>query len=255
MVERPQRSAADGGFSGLTRCSLVILGDSIVSGWGLPQGVAYPALLQRLLDRGIVDPWRVIDAGVPGDTVVQGCLRWDRDVAPAKPSLLLIAFGLNDGALRRTASDAWREDCWLAQRWHVGRAYAFARAHGLPGAEPAAGQPRTRQRLFRWGLNYLVTRARRSGSRVCLLSPTPVLPQRIDEQQYASYGRYHGLVAAVARRLGVPYLDLWQGGRRQPPPERLVGDDGVHLSAEGHRWLAGRVFQHLCEQGLLCTTH
>ena len=52
--------------------TLVVLGDSITYGWGLPYELSYPALLNRRLNEGVAGsrPWRVINAGVPGDTVL-----------------------------------------------------------------------------------------------------------------------------------------------------------------------------------------
>ncbi|MCC6405855.1 MAG: arylesterase, partial [Planctomycetes bacterium] len=53
---------------------LVCLGDSITAGYGLDPDEAYPALLQQKIDDAGL-PWRVIAAGVSGDTTAGGLRR------------------------------------------------------------------------------------------------------------------------------------------------------------------------------------
>jgi acyl-CoA thioesterase I len=86
---------------------VAFLGDSLTSGWKLPESEAYPALIGRTLrERG--RPIRVLNAGVSGDTVAQGLARLDRVLAK-KPDLLVVALGIND-ALRGQALDAAERD-------------------------------------------------------------------------------------------------------------------------------------------------
>ena len=74
---------------------IVMLGDSLTAGFGLPEDDAPPALIEeRLRGQGLnVD---VINAGVSGDTTAGGLARYDWSVASAKPDLLVIALGAND---------------------------------------------------------------------------------------------------------------------------------------------------------------
>jgi acyl-CoA thioesterase-1 len=74
---------------------LVVLGDSLTAGLGIPMTAAYPALLgQQLKERGY--SWEVVNAGVSGDTSGDGRQRvgWalEGDVR-----LLILALGANDG--------------------------------------------------------------------------------------------------------------------------------------------------------------
>ena len=80
---------------GLRAESLAILGDSLTAGYGLDESQAYPALVQQAL-RLSHPTWTVINAGVSGDTSA-GALRRVDWVLKAKPKLLLIAIGANDG--------------------------------------------------------------------------------------------------------------------------------------------------------------
>ena len=50
---------------------LMVLGDSLVAGHGLPQGEAFPDVLGRLLKKDGVDV-EIVNAGVSGDTTAGG---------------------------------------------------------------------------------------------------------------------------------------------------------------------------------------
>lgn len=74
---------------------VVFLGDSLTAGLGLGEDEAYPALVGRLLgDRGLAV--QVVNAGVSGDTSAGGLARVDW-LLSAKPAILVVALGANDG--------------------------------------------------------------------------------------------------------------------------------------------------------------
>jgi len=78
-----------------TKKVLVVFGDSISAGYGVPQGKSYPDDLQRKLDQeGYA--WRVVNLGVSGDTTQGGVARMNTAIA-AKPNLVLLELGGNDG--------------------------------------------------------------------------------------------------------------------------------------------------------------
>ena len=73
---------------------LVVLGDSLTAGLGLPPGKAFPDRLQAALRaRG----WDVdvLNAGVSGDTAADGLQRYDWAV-PADADALIVELGAND---------------------------------------------------------------------------------------------------------------------------------------------------------------
>ncbi|WMT79340.1 arylesterase [Bradyrhizobium sp. Ash2021] len=78
---------------------MVVLGDSLSAGYGLPAGAAFPVRLQKALDtKGIkVD---MINAGVSGDTASGGRDRLDWSV-PEGTDAVIVELGAND-ALRGT---------------------------------------------------------------------------------------------------------------------------------------------------------
>jgi acyl-CoA thioesterase I len=74
--------------------SLVVLGDSLTAGYGLPPGKAFPDQLQAALSARGWDV-KVVNAGVSGDTVEDGLARYDWAV-PADADALIVELGAND---------------------------------------------------------------------------------------------------------------------------------------------------------------
>ena len=77
------------------RPKIVAFGDSLTAGLGVAQEEAYPARLQRALDAAGYR-YRVINAGVSGDTTAGGVRRvqW---VLNSKPAVVVLELGANDG--------------------------------------------------------------------------------------------------------------------------------------------------------------
>lgn len=83
--------------------TLVFFGTSLTAGYGLPPVEAYPALIQERIDRAGL-PWRVVNAGVNGETSA-GALRRIDWVLRQPVDVLVIETGAND-MLRGTGPDA-----------------------------------------------------------------------------------------------------------------------------------------------------
>ncbi|MBI1245823.1 MAG: arylesterase [Alphaproteobacteria bacterium] len=75
---------------------LLLLGDSLTAGYGLPANLAFPAKLgAALATAGLkVD---VVNAGVSGDTSAGGLARLDWAMGPKAPEYAFVALGANDG--------------------------------------------------------------------------------------------------------------------------------------------------------------
>jgi len=74
---------------------IVVLGDSLTAGFGLSREDAFPARLEEAL-RAKGHGWRVIDAGVSGDTSAGGRARLDWVLADS-PEIVIVELGANDG--------------------------------------------------------------------------------------------------------------------------------------------------------------
>jgi len=85
------------GAPGVARGDAVVvaLGDSLTAGLGVAADEAFPARLEaRLKTEGYV--YRVVNAGVSGDTTAGGLRRVDW-VLRARPEVVIVALGANDG--------------------------------------------------------------------------------------------------------------------------------------------------------------
>ncbi|CAK6692583.1 GDSL-type esterase/lipase family protein [Synechococcus sp. CCY9201] len=196
---------------------LVVLGDSLVYGWGDPEhggwcerlrrhwmGLPQGPVLYNLGVRG--DGLERLSARLPAEVHCRGELRRQR------PQGILIGIGLNDTA-------------------RVGR------SDGREQLEPEA---------FLFGMQQLLREARRIAP-VLLLGLTPV-----DEavMPYAevlwfdlgSVRRYEGLLEEAAMEADVPFLPLLETLTADPRWLQWIEPDGLHLNAEGHR----QVYERVC---------
>ncbi len=233
--------------------TLVILGDSIPWGFGLPDPrAAWPVLVGEILAaRGT--PWRVVDVSIPGETSLQGWARWRRDVTPWRPQRVLIAFGLNDGHLCWTPADGRR---WRGYPIGWGRRVRLLHLVRTLAARTEAESPRSylRPRLEIEQtiivVRDLVQMARRERTLPCVLTPTPVgshfhpeWPQPVRAYQQDVYARLAAAIRRLGKEMNVPVIDLYS--RMAVQRDTWLLSDGVHLTEEGHRYVANIVAEAL----------
>lgn len=85
--------------------TIVFFGDSLTAGYGLDPDEAFPALIQRKLESA-GKAWRVVNAGLSGDTTSGGLRRLDW-ILRQKVDAIVIELGGNDG-LRGIAPELTR---------------------------------------------------------------------------------------------------------------------------------------------------
>lgn len=83
---------------------ILIVGDSISAGYGLPAGSGWANLLEQRLGAEHY-PQRVVNASISGDTTAGGRARIDALLAQYRPTVTVIELGGNDG-LRGGSLDA-----------------------------------------------------------------------------------------------------------------------------------------------------
>lgn len=83
--------------------TILVFGDSISAGYGLPRDQSWVDLLRVRLAREHPD-YRVVNASVTGETTVGGKIRLDAALARHKPRIVILELGGNDG-LRGTRSE------------------------------------------------------------------------------------------------------------------------------------------------------
>ena len=151
------------------------------------------------------------NAGVGGDTAVGAIKRLDTDVLSAKPDLVSICFGMNDAGY--TAFDQARCDEYIA------------------------------------AMTVLVAELKKAGSRVVLLTPGCVDPDRapgwMDGNVYnATLTRYAAGVKDLAAARGLPVYDIdalmldVQARAKAANPEFTMIPDAVHPNEPGQALMA-----------------
>lgn len=75
--------------------TIIALGDSLTAGYGVKEKEAYPARLEKKFHE-YGHQWRVINAGISGETSGETLARLDR-ILELKPSLVILEIGVNDG--------------------------------------------------------------------------------------------------------------------------------------------------------------
>ncbi|MDF1644413.1 MAG: arylesterase [Pseudomonadales bacterium] len=76
--------------------TLIVLGDSISAGYGIPAGSGWVDLLQQRLDTQGIE-WKVVNASISGETTKGGLARLPALLERHQPSIVVIELGGNDG--------------------------------------------------------------------------------------------------------------------------------------------------------------
>lgn len=100
--ETSASSSAGAATPARTIRTVLVIGDSITAGYGLDPDEAYPARLQEKIDAAGL-PWRVVNAGISGDTTAGGVRRIDW-LLRQPVDVFVVALGGNDG-LRGVSPD------------------------------------------------------------------------------------------------------------------------------------------------------
>ena len=109
---------------------VVALGDSLTAGLGVAADEAWPALIESRLRREGY-PYRVVNAGVSGDTTAGGLRRVDW-VLRSRPEVAVVALGANDG-LRGLATDAMESNLvTIVERLRAGGARVLVAGMQVP---------------------------------------------------------------------------------------------------------------------------
>lgn len=96
------------GWAAASQCSLLIVGDSLSSGYGLANGASWVDRLDARLKKKAPD-WQVVNASVSGDTTQNGLQRLKPALNRQHPQGVLIELGGND-ALRGTPPKVIRQN-------------------------------------------------------------------------------------------------------------------------------------------------
>lgn len=76
--------------------TILVFGDSLSAGYGLPQRSGWVTLLEKRLQAGGYD-YKVVNASISGETTVGGKNRIEGVLRKHKPEILVLQLGANDG--------------------------------------------------------------------------------------------------------------------------------------------------------------
>lgn len=183
--------------------TIAFLGDSIT------QQNLYTAFIETFLTSRLPGKdLRFYNFGWGGDTAPGGAGRYARDVAPVKPDLVLVKFGMNDGGY--TGPDEAIRGRYLA------------------------------------GQEKLADAVAASGAKQVLISPNAVDPHGFHHLQHynPSLRLFAEHLAALAQRRGIPFVDFFapflavQEKAKAGDPAFTMIPDGVHPLEVGHLVMA-----------------
>lgn len=250
-LQRGQAARAVGGNPGAEPL-VVALGDSCTL-FGKPP---YSRRLEELL-RARLPRARVLNAGVPGYSSLQG-RRWFTDeIAALEPDWVTVYFGWNDHWLSYQVPDDAVGARRLASGSAAGRALGrlrivqLARAIGTKlNAPPADRKPlRVPPEHYRVNLAAICQEAREVGARVAFITApsaiTPAMARMLRERGYvadveglaALHEIYNTASRDVAAQCGATLVDFAAAA----DPASLLTADGIHLAPAGVDELAGRL--------------
>jgi lysophospholipase L1-like esterase len=180
---------------------LVCFGNSITASGALSKGWA--TRLRTSLDATYPGQWEVMVRGVIGETSAQARSRFDREVIPFLPALVLCQFGLNDSNV-------------------------------LPGTDA----PRISLEEFGANLRFFIEEISRHGGTPVLLANHPVedrgaFPQGNERPLPENHAPYHAAILEIGRVTGTMVIDIAASFQLNGAKDYLSAD-GVHLSLAGH---------------------
>lgn len=193
------------------RETVVIYGDSIT------EQNLYAAYIESfLITRFPGKDLRIYNFGWGGDTAAGGNNRFARDVAPVKPTLVTVDYGMNDGRYTSQPDQAIREGYLAAQR-------------------------------------ELAATIKAAGARQILLTTSPIDGDRRNDKD--AYNESLALMAdgvlALGAELGVPTADIFHPMRelqarvKAADPRFCMIPDSVHPDPVGHLVMAYQVLRRL----------
>ena len=210
------------------RKTLVCFGDSLTEG---AIGASYVDILRQRLPAAV----RVVNAGMNGDTTINLLRRYQRDVVPYRPDLVVILVGLND--------------LTTVYGWPSNRAY-----YRFVKRVPLALKPALFARLYR---RLIAGLRQRTDARLALCTLTTV-GERLDDPFQVYVEAYSTVIRALAERERLPLIDL-RGAFRSALAQEPRDGPPYHIWTPLLDWatsgLSGRTYAELGERRgyrLLC---
>lgn len=230
---------------------ILSLGESSTFARRLPYEATYSARIEAELGRVDGRRVRVINAGVPGYTLLQAFTYLEEHGLALKPDAVLLYFGYNDFlsiAQRLRKDDSVGEEDlamtdretlerrrglpflvfhFLARHSNLFRVLARTEPPTLDDSRPLEGRPRVPESDRRWLLEEIRRLCAEEGIRLVVLVPW-----------YRAFEAHAPLLREFATSYGIPLVDLPRELRALPRAREEYFFDALHPTAEGHEAIA-----------------
>jgi acyl-CoA thioesterase-1 len=107
--------------------TVLIFGDSLSAGFGIPREAAWPTLLQQQYPQ-----LKIVNASISGETTAGGLRRIDAQLAQFQPKIVVLALGANDGLRGGKIDDIEQNLNDLIRRCHAAHAEVLLVGMQLP---------------------------------------------------------------------------------------------------------------------------
>jgi lysophospholipase L1-like esterase len=219
---------------------ILALGDSCTWGWRVDDAEAYPALLQRGLDREAGSGrFQVLNAGAPGYTSLQGLRFLVERGGALRPQIIIAGFLWNDAARGRDTAEELAAPTpprfvlasheFLLGHSHVYRWLQALAADDGPAAAGWRGTQRVPPERYQQNLLRIAEQARGLGARLVLV-----------DWNAQSAAEHRARLLRVAHDVDVPVV-TYDGPRF----------DSIHPTPAGHAAFADRVLGALIHARLV----
>ena len=176
--------------------TIVFFGNSLTAGYGLSPSEAFPALIQHTID-SLNLPYRVVNAGVSGETSTGGDSRIDW-ILRQPLDVFVLELGANDGL------------------------------RGIPLEQT------------RKSLQSIIDKVKAKYPKARLVLAGMQIPPNMGQEYTNEFRTIYPELAKKNQMALIPFLLKDVGGEA-----RLNQQDGIHPTAEGHRIVAGNVWEVL----------
>lgn len=226
--------------AGTTR--IMMLGDSIVFGWGVDQSKTMSVELARDLAGSDFGPVEVINTGVGNYNTAMEVEYFLKSGAALAPDIVVLNYFINDAEPTPT----YQPVPWYAKRFYAyavtGGAWDIFKRKLLGGPEWKTyyrdlyrdGQPGWA--AAQEAVKRLAAYCRAHGIRLVVTN----IPELHELKPYP-FTEVSARVAALARAEGLEYLDLLPAVEDEPPPSLWVTVPDPHPDAKAHALMARRI--------------
>jgi lysophospholipase L1-like esterase len=230
---------------------ILVLGDSLTFGWGVPVERTYPKALERMLNSGASSEtvYQVINAGVGNYNTVQEVSYFKERGIRYRPDEVILGFYINDAEPIPTPQDGWlartsylyvlASSGWDSFLRNFGAKVGYADYYRDLYTEQNAGWQACQR-----ALEELIEMCQRQQIplRIVLL---PELHFPNGEYPFASI---HDLVAAVGKRHGVATLDLQRAFTGHDPKSLWVSLGDAHPNEKAMDIIATEIYRAMSEK-------